>query len=187
MRLFFALDIPPKQRLALARLRPRPPEPGAREFRWVAPDLYHVTLAFLGEQPESALPALSQADQAAAAEAPAGTLRLGAPSGFGQRGGFRVLWVGLDGDIEALEAVHRSLLTALQAASIRVEPGSFSPHVTLARARAQVRSVPGFPWPPAATLPDSPFPLDAFVLVRSYLNPDGPSYESLDRFLLRPG
>jgi len=59
----------------------------------VDPTSMHVTLAFLGEQPESALPRLEHIGASAAATVPAAHLRLGEAGSFGPRGAPRVLWV----------------------------------------------------------------------------------------------
>ena len=80
----------------LRRLRDRPGAP-----RWVGRDLQHVTLAFFGEVPEATVPALTAAvgDALAVAEV---HLRLTGAGTFPAKGDPRVLWVGVDGDVEEL-------------------------------------------------------------------------------------
>src|SRR5256885_899713 len=100
MRLFFAVELPHEVQNALAKLRSE--QAWARDYRWVEPESTHITLAFLGEQPEAALEALTQLGQQAAARSKAGKLTIGGPGSFGPRSAPRVLWVGLGGDLDKL-------------------------------------------------------------------------------------
>src|SRR3989442_11343016 len=109
MRLFFAIDLPPDVQDKLGGLR----APGSAEYRWVEPALLHVTLAFLGQQPEERLEALQQVGGDAARESQPGVLRLGQAGTFGPRKEPRVLWVGLSGDVPALLALQTRLATGL--------------------------------------------------------------------------
>ena len=99
MRLFFAIELPAEVQASLGRLRPREDN---REYRWSEPSLLHVTLAFLGEQPAERLDVLQHVARVAAGASRPGTLRLGQAGSFGARRAPRVLWVGLDGDLQAL-------------------------------------------------------------------------------------
>jgi len=56
MRLFFAAELPEQVRNLLGGLRLAE----AADYRWVDPGLLHVTLAFLGQQPQARLEALEQ-------------------------------------------------------------------------------------------------------------------------------
>ena len=60
MRLFVALEIDDAIRARIARFLD-----GVREFapnaRWVKPESLHVTLKFIGEKPEDALPTMQDA------------------------------------------------------------------------------------------------------------------------------
>ncbi|MCS7209103.1 MAG: hypothetical protein NZ874_05965, partial [Fimbriimonadales bacterium] len=62
MRLFVAALISEEVRAALAQARQTleraVPD---RALRWVAPENYHITLLFLGEQPEERVPEIVQA------------------------------------------------------------------------------------------------------------------------------
>ena len=70
MRLFFAIELPAEVQAALGRLRPKEDN---RDYRWPDPALLHVTLAFLGEQPDSQLDAwIKQADRTGNIEWPLG-------------------------------------------------------------------------------------------------------------------
>src|SRR5439155_21603264 len=104
MRLFFAIELPAEVQAALGRLKPKDDN---RDYRWSDPALLHVTLAFLGEQPELQLEALQRVGETAARAGRSASLRLGAAGSFGSRGSPRVLWVGLDVDLERLPHFQR--------------------------------------------------------------------------------
>src|SRR5207249_1954557 len=106
MRLFFAVELPLDVQALLARLKP---SDDRRDYRWSDPSLLHVTLAFLGQQPEDRLPLLEQIGATAAAGSRASVLKLGQPGSFGPRSTPRVLWIGLEGDITALETLQSKL------------------------------------------------------------------------------
>jgi 2'-5' RNA ligase len=172
MRLFFAIDLPLEVQQRLGGLR----VPDSTEYRWVEPKLLHVTLAFLGQQPEARLEALRQVGAAAAGASHAGVLRLGQAGSFGPRKEPRVLWVGLDGDVEALRALQQRLAAGLRGANFDLEDRPFAPHITLARRREGVRSAGPPPWPPVQTPEREAFQMDTLTLVESRLSPRGPTY-----------
>ena len=71
MRLFIAALIPDTVRDALHQAREQLQRAAPdRALRWVAPENYHITLLFLGEQDEARLPAIVQAMEAARAGVP---------------------------------------------------------------------------------------------------------------------
>jgi 2'-5' RNA ligase len=172
MRLFFAVELPAEVRSALGQLRPASAGP---EYRWSDSSLLHVTLAFLGEQPEEALPGLERIGAEAASASTASTLRLGQPGFFGSRAAPRVLWLGLDGDLGALQALQTRLDRGLREAGFQLEERPFSPHITLARRRDRAAGRAATPWPPAIVT-HLEFPLHQLTLFQSKLSSRGPSY-----------
>lgn len=193
MRLFFAIELPDDVRLELGRLRPPAGAPAGapagRAYRWVKPELLHVTLAFLGEQPPDALPGLrstaSEVTSASRARRPSpGRLWLGTPGSFGPPAAARVLWVGLGGDLAPLLHLREGLMRGLRAAGFAHEERPFAPHVTLARRRTSAPPDVAPPWPPARPIPRLPIPFETLALMQSELGRDGPRYTPLERFRL---
>ena len=180
MRLFFAVELPQEVQAALGTLNPND---SSRDYRWTDPSLMHVTLAFLGQQPEARLDALHSVGQTAAAMSKQGSLKLGQPGAFGPRKAPRVLWVGLDGDLQAPQALHANLTGGLKQAGFDVEDRAYSPHITLARRRESAQGGPPPNWPPSPPL-SKPFTMHGLILFESRLSPRGPTYSPLAEFPL---
>ncbi len=139
MRLFLALDIPDAIRDRISRF-----VEGVAGFapdaRWAKPESLHVTLKFIGEQPDSAVEKIKQE---------LSTIELGAPEIHFRGYGFfptaksaRVFWIGLEPiGLESTGLESTPQLAALAAAiddkmpalGIPKEDRAFSPHLTLAR------------------------------------------------------
>ena len=155
-RLFFALPLPPPLREALGRWQGRWPEVAgevAREnagegARWCRPEGLHLTLAFLGDCPEEALPRLGAVGEAVAGRREAFALRTAGLGGFPSLAAGRVLWLGLEPS-PALEALAADLRTTLSAAREPFDTKPFRAHLTLARFR-RTRSLAEFTAPPPA-------------------------------------
>jgi 2'-5' RNA ligase len=142
----------------------------------------HLTLAFLGAQPEERLPALERIGAAAAGATRPGRLRLGEAGSFGSRREPRVLWVDVRGDVELLASLQRSLNGGLAAEGLPVEERPFRAHITLARRRERASGGPPPGWPPSVD--PASFKLEALTLMQSRLSPRGPTYTPLQKFEL---
>jgi 2'-5' RNA ligase len=174
MRLFFAVELPKEVQSALGKLRPS----DGSDYRWPDPSLLHVTLAFLGEQSEDRLEVLHSVGAAAARASSSGVLKLGEPGSFGPRRAPRVLWVGLAGDLAALNVLQSHLAVRLRQAGFSIEDRAFTPHITLARKRDSARSDGPLLWPPG-NLQKVAFEMDHLTLFHSQLSPRGPTYVPL--------
>ncbi|MDO4538069.1 MAG: RNA 2',3'-cyclic phosphodiesterase, partial [Coriobacteriales bacterium] len=134
MRLFVAAQLPQEMLEALsetsALLR------ASVQGRYVGPDLFHVTLAFLGELPGSEVSRLSQAIGEACATQAAFVTTLGALGTFG-RARSAVLWQGFCEGQDAWDSLAASVRSSLDAYGYRYDAKGFLPHVTLMR-RADV-------------------------------------------------
>ncbi|MBO3748921.1 RNA 2',3'-cyclic phosphodiesterase [Streptosporangiaceae bacterium NEAU-GS5] len=162
MRLFVALLPPPE---ALAEIKP--PSAVLPRLRWIDPALWHVTLAFLGEVPDSVRPELDvRLARAAARHAPM-TLAFRGAGAFPSAPRGRVFWVGVAGELTRLaESVAAG---AGRAGAGQVDRKRFHAHLTLARSREPhdlrplVAEMAGFQ--------GSAWQADAVHLVRSHLGP----------------
>ncbi len=129
-RVFIALAPPDHAKEELARLL-RPAYGTHPHLRWNRVEDWHITLAFLGELPAETVPLLRRplAGLAAAHRPPRLSLR--------GSGNFddRVLWTGIDGDLDALHTLATDVRTVVKDCGVAFEGRPLWPHLTLARAR----------------------------------------------------
>lgn len=136
MRLFVAVT-PEKEALsrlsaALDELRGHAPS-----SKWVKPAGIHLTLAFLGERPPEDAPRIGDALAAETRLHAPFALRLRGGGAFGRPGRPRVLWVGCEGQIDALRALHQGVTRALAPLGYVPDRAELTAHLTLCRAREQ--------------------------------------------------
>lgn len=133
-RLFIAVDLGSAvqarvaRAIGMARL-------AASRARWVPAESVHLTLVFLGAVAENRVPAIAAAlTRAAARHRPLEITVRGAGT-FGRSSSPRVLFLGIDGEVRALVALQRDVTGELETLGFPREERSFTPHLTLARAR----------------------------------------------------
>ena len=187
MRLFIGVAIPQPLRdevgERIAALRRRLPA-----ARWVAAEKLHLTLSFLGETEEAALPTLSAALQEVFARHVPFELQIAGAGWFPPGRGARVLWLGLENG-RALEKLQSGVAEQLAAGlGMEWERRSYHAHLTVARCSR--------PWPRRAAeswvgaFPSrlgEPFEVEAGHLFRSRLGRGGATYEILQSFALQDG
>jgi 2'-5' RNA ligase len=137
LRLFVAIELDPQVLRALGEVQREMRSRGLQGLRWTREEGIHLTLKFLGETPESRVPQIQEAITKGASRHRKHALRLGRLGTFGGRRNPRVLWVGLEGDVEALGALQADLDAALGAIGFPKEDRRFNAHLTLARVRPE--------------------------------------------------
>lgn len=129
MRLFIALDIDDAIRERIARFV-EGVSGFAPDARWAKPESMHVTLKFIGEQPE---PAFEQIKQALATVVfSAADIHFRGYGFFPTAKSARVFWIGLEAGPE-LAALAAAVDAKMASLGIPKEDRAFSPHLTLAR------------------------------------------------------
>ena len=196
MRLFIALDIDDAIREQIGRFME-----GVRNFapdaRWVKPESLHVTLKFIGEQPDAAVEKIKDALKTVSGDAPEIIF-----SGYGffpTAKSARVFWIGMKAGPE-LTKLASAIDDKMSELGIPKESRAFSPHLTLARGgsgsgspRWRKGDGPNRVFPrlqeKLAALPTPEFgtmtPRE-FFLYQSQLSPKGSKYTKLERFALSP-
>jgi 2'-5' RNA ligase len=132
MRAFIAISYPAELRAELVE-RALEVVGNARDVRCMAMDSLHLTLAFLGEVPAHASDSIRSGMEAAVRGKMPFTVSFGSGGTFPVGGEPRVAWVGLDGDLEALQNLQSAVTREMQGIGLRLGARPFSPHVTLAR------------------------------------------------------
>lgn len=133
MRLFAAIDPPADVRASLSAVIGDEPD---ELLRWVPTKQWHLTLAFYGEVDETKVDKLREGLTRAAERTRPFAVRLAAAGAFPKQAErARVLWIGLDGEVDAMRRLADRCAGAGRRARIAMEDRKFRPHLTLARAR----------------------------------------------------
>ena len=136
MRLFLALNFPPDVRgeivAATAALRDVAPE-----LSWVREPSLHLTMKFLGEQPDTRVDEIKAAVTAVARQHREMVMTLGGLGAFPNFRRARVVWMGVAQE-PRLELLHHDVEVAFEQLGFEVDGRAFRPHLTLARVRTAV-------------------------------------------------
>jgi RNA 2',3'-cyclic 3'-phosphodiesterase len=194
MRLFIALDIDDgiRQRIVLFLDGVRGFAPDAR---WVRPESLHVTLKFIGEEPEETLEDMKHA----LSKITTGPLDL-TFHGYGFFPGLkaaRVFWIGIESSPQ-LASLAKTIDETTIKLGVAKDDHAFSPHLTLARGgggsgaprrqkddRPNVRFVRLQEKLAAMATPEfGTMTAREFCLYRSQLSPGGSRYTKIAQFVL---
>jgi RNA 2',3'-cyclic 3'-phosphodiesterase len=184
-RTFIALPVPSALGEKLTRLQSllAPKVPAAR---WSSSDPFHTTLAFLGDVPDNDLNTVCKAVAAACALFSSFELRLESVGAFPNPARPRVLWAGLTAaDVAPLFGLQKAIVKAVTDAGYRPDDQRFTPHVTLARIRADRRGQDSLNLTtllqPYLTWSAGTFRVGEVITFASTLTPAGPAYAQLAR------
>ncbi|HOY67538.1 MAG TPA: RNA 2',3'-cyclic phosphodiesterase [Candidatus Ozemobacteraceae bacterium] len=168
MRLFYAVQVPAEIRRELRQAA----ESMGRDWRPSTEAQLHITLAFMGEVPDEALPEVIAAGEAAARAVAPFTLRLGAAGGFPNDQSPRVWFIHVESP--ELMKLGAALLPGLKAWA---DPKPFKGHLTIARPRG-----PHAPGRPMSF--NREWRVDRFQLIRSTLGSSGAVHGVVREFSL---
>jgi len=141
MRLFIALDIDDEIRERIARFA-EGVSGFAPDARWARPDSLHVTLKFIGEQPEPIREEINGALGSIAVSEVA--LQFRGYGFFPSAKAPRVFWIGIEAGPE-LATLAAAVDQQTARLGVPKEDRAFSPHLTLARGGARGVSSSGSP------------------------------------------
>src|SRR3989344_8262405 len=133
MRFFIALEIPSQNLLqfqaiqsSLSKLIP--------QVKLTDLDKIHLTLAFLGEQPDELRDGLTEIIKNAVKNIPAFVVTPAYIDGFPNIHHPQVLWVGVKGDIDKVLLIREYIKDGLSNLHLPVDERRFVPHITIAKA-----------------------------------------------------
>jgi 2'-5' RNA ligase len=184
MRLFVGL-VPSATALGDLDTCYAPFRPARADLRWTSRELWHVTLAFLGEVSDESLPSLLPRLERAAGRHQALGLSLAGAGAFPGPARANVLWCGLAGDRKGLGDLAMSVGAGARRAGAPPpdEGRRYRPHVTIARCRvpADVTAITG----ELAGYQGPAWTAEEIHLIRSNLGGQQPRYETLAAFKLK--
>jgi 2'-5' RNA ligase len=191
LRTFIALEFSTSTRQQLGTLiqqlsKTSPP----RTVKWVSAEALHLTLKFLGDTTERAVPKIVTALEGLHFEP--FTLTTSHLGCFPNSKQPRVIWLGFDSESAAhLKKLNAAVEAAIAPLGFPTEARPFSPHLTLGRVRKEAGVTQAAQTGEAAraltnvpTLTDS---ISSIVLMKSELRPTGPIYTPLHKsYFLTP-
>jgi 2'-5' RNA ligase len=175
-RAFVAIDISPSRELlafhtALDAI--------GKGLKTVGEESTHVTLKFLGDVNEDAVPAIEECIKAAAFDVKPFEVTIKGAGVFPSRSKARVVWAGLEG-AESMALMTSRLEDCLEPLGFPKEGREFRPHLTLARVKDPRTSSAAADV--AEGFKDTEFGrqvVGELLLKRSVLSPKGPTYSTV--------
>ncbi len=196
MRIFIGIDLDPEVRARIERFLAGV-EGFVPDARWVRPESLHITLKFIGEQPSAQVDAITE--RLRRMEGSAFEIQAGGYGFFPTAKAPRVFWIGIHAGPQLAELAESIDIAAAELGVPR-EDRPYSPHLTLARARAG-RTSDSPKWRKGDG-PNTTFAVlekrlaamgeldfgtmtaHEFILYQSQLSPKGSKYTKLQRFAL---
>lgn len=180
---FYALQLPDEVKGELERILNSLQE--KMPFKtWVHPHDLHITLAFLGNAPESKMKAANERIHSAVSKHTQFEMEIDHLGIFGKKDSPRIFWAGLD-DSPELNEIREEVFTACLKSGFTLETRPFSPHITMAR-----KWLGDAPFAAGQLEAQNPFktekirfPAERVVLYKTHLG-KSPKYEPITLFPL---
>jgi len=185
LRAFIAIEMPGLVADAVRRSQQALQKDGIR-LRWVRPENVHLTLRFLGDISAATIQAVREAMERSVFGRQPFFLRL---SGIGVFPGLKhpkVIWLGLQGQVDLLDDLYRNLSAFLAEQGIPRAERPFKGHLTIGRAKGRLDSenLEAVLLRQAAFETDD-FAADSICLFKSDLTPGGAVYTPLVRTTIK--
>jgi 2'-5' RNA ligase len=187
VRLFLAINLTSEVRrevsAATAELRQCAPSAA-----WIDEPLLHLTLKFLGEQPDDRVDDLQAAAARVAGRHRELVMALGGIGAFPNFRRARIVWMGIAQEAR-LELLHHDVEVEYEKLGIEIEGRPFRPHLTLARVKHSLPDGEVKTLSRAARETDyrTDFIVRSIDLMQSDLTAAGPAYTTLVSAALRSG
>jgi 2'-5' RNA ligase len=183
MRAFIAIPLPAACRLMLDEMQKGIRRFGA-EVGWVAIPSIHLTLKFLGEVDPAIIAKMAEALQSTAGSERSFDLRLRGLGCFPNLKNPRVIWCGIEGDMEALSGLQQLVERVCRSFGFPPEDRAFKPHLTLGRVKGKRNLQPLMECIKIGSGLEHSFRADHFNMYQSTLKPQGAVYTVLNTVVL---
>lgn len=176
IRLFTGLSLPENLRARIQLI-----QGGIPGACWTALENYHITLTFIGEVDESVAEEVDEALSSVRAEG--FSLKLKGTGSFAQGSWPKVLWLGVEA-AEKLSLLKEKTDHAMKKRGVEFDARKYTPHVTLAYLKEPDEQMLGDFMQANNLFASEPFAVKNFILYRSDLTKNGPSYVPLRSYAL---
>ncbi|MFB0515255.1 MAG: RNA 2',3'-cyclic phosphodiesterase [Candidatus Neomarinimicrobiota bacterium] len=184
VRTFFGFELPPEVAQRAMELHTLVDDP-KRAVRWVKGPNIHLTIRFLGATPRTAVEEIAEGMREKLADFPDLRVSVGGTGVFPTPTRPRVLWLGVTGDIERLQALETAIHEVVGPMGFPREEREYIPHVTLGRVRYPQKITPDVSKFLHAEYESVDCPLKALHLYESRLGDKGIIYTPLATFPLK--
>lgn len=186
LRIFIAVDAGTAIRERMVALQEALARTGV-DVKWVEPGNLHVTLLFLGEVDERAVPEVCRCVSQCCETLPAFSLTIESTGCFPSIRRPRVLWVGVGQGAQELCSLHDALeQLLLELGCYRREERKYTPHVTLGRVKSDRRTdTLSAALAKQAGWKGGQIMVREVLVMSSKLTPNGPEYTVLSRGKLK--
>ncbi len=186
IRSFLAFELPPEIREKIGAVS-RELQKTRMPVRWVKVENIHLTMIFLGSVNEDAIDEIKEKVHLVVNRFSTIRTRLNGVGVFPHWRKPRVIWVGLNGEIETLSNLRDQLQSELKVLGLREEKRPFRPHLTIGRFKdradrdEELKSILDRHHDITSNLHH----LNELILFKSDLKPDGPVYTRMATWPLR--
>ena len=177
IRSFLAFELPHDVREKVTKISGEVKITGLNA-RWIKPGNIHLTVIFMGNMDEKDIPDIISAIDNVTCGYKTFDISLGGMGLFPDIRRPRVIWLGLNGDIDRLSSLRDDLQKPLESFGIKQEKRPFKPHLTLGRFRKPVkdRALLKKVIEEYRDIREPEGKLQELVLFKSELNPGGAVY-----------
>jgi len=184
IRSFIAIDFPEETRKALKDVQERLKQSGAG-VRWVKPGSIHLTLKFLGNIHPAQVEDIALAVAQEIRDQPPITLGAAGLGAFPSLRKPRVIWIGMEGEVQRLTRIQARVENALEPLGFVREKRPFRPHLTIGRVKDRRRLQALIDAMAELKIPEfDSFDVTEIILYKSDLRPTGAIYTKLHRMSL---
>jgi 2'-5' RNA ligase len=181
IRSFICVDVADEVRSALTREH-RQFNRQAKEYRWVDPENYHLTIKFLGNVSAMKIPDIADGIREATASLEPFEVNIFGFDAFPYKSNPRVVWAGVNEGSEELMELWESIDTKLVQLGFPPEQREFTPHLTLGRVKSGNKRADLMPLFSRLENRDwGHYTVDAVKVMKSELKRRGPEYTVLEK------
>ncbi len=149
------------------------------KVRWVKRDQLHLTLKFVGETPEESIDDVRGVMQKVSNQMTPFKIFIQGVGCFPKIERPRVMWVGLDGEIDKLNQLVTAVHCGLDPLGFPRDEKEYHPHITMARAKYPQKKTPDISTFLDTSFDTIPFQIKKVQFISSELFPNGPVYTIL--------
>lgn len=186
MRFFIALEIPDRnrQQIEVVQSKIKGLLPQAKLTN---PEKLHLTLAFVGDQPDTLLKPLTQLLQTATRDIPPFSITPAYIDGFPTLHRAHILWLGVKGDIDKLFILQERIKDGLLQLGLGADLRRFTPHIAIAKlSNFHLNNPTEHAFQDLSLTPQPSIPVTSLKLFQSIPNHDFHTHNTLAEIQLSP-